>query len=122
MELIKVMNVILARVRAKERESECFGIDSGVREGCIMSPWDFNVYMNTVMKDVKMRVGRMEVRFLEEGREYRLHILLCANYLVLCSGLEEDLKGILGFFVKACRIRGLRINADKTKLCDGVGW
>ena len=29
-------------------------IDGGVRQGCIMAPWLFKVYMNTVMKEVKM--------------------------------------------------------------------
>ena len=36
-----------------------FRIDSGVRQGCIMSPWLFNVYMHTVMKEVEMEMGRM---------------------------------------------------------------
>ena len=31
-------------VRVKGGESQCFKIDSGVRQGCIMSPWLFNVY------------------------------------------------------------------------------
>ena len=34
-------------------------IEYGVRQGCIMSIWLFNMYMDAVM----------EVRFLEEGRE-----------------------------------------------------
>ena len=42
-----------ACVRIKEDESEWFRIDSGVRQGCIMSPWLFNVYMDAVMKDWK---------------------------------------------------------------------
>ena len=32
-------------VRVKGGESEQFRIDRGVRQGCIMSPWLFNVYM-----------------------------------------------------------------------------
>ena len=32
--------------RLKENESEWFGIYNGVRQGCIMSPWQFNVYMD----------------------------------------------------------------------------
>ena len=40
-----------------------FRIESGVRQGCIMSPWLFNVYM----KDVKMGMGRRGVSFLEDG-------------------------------------------------------
>ena len=51
----------LACVIVKVSESEGFGrIDSGVRQGCIMSPY---------MKEVKMENGKRRVRFLEEGRE-----------------------------------------------------
>ena len=32
----------------KEGESKCFGIESGMRQGCILSPWLFNVYMDAV--------------------------------------------------------------------------
>ena len=35
-------------------------IDSVVRQGFIMSPWLFNVYMDEVMKEVKMVMGRRE--------------------------------------------------------------
>ena len=56
-------------VRVKGGESECFRIDSGVRQGYIMSHWLFNVYMDGVMKKVKMGMGRRGVRFLEDGRE-----------------------------------------------------
>ena len=42
----------------KRGESECFRIDSGVRQVCIMFSWLFNVYMDAVMKEVKMGMGR----------------------------------------------------------------
>ena len=48
----------LTRVRVKGSESECFRNDSSVRQGCIMSPWLFNVYMDAVMKEVKMGRGK----------------------------------------------------------------
>ena len=57
----------LACVRVKGGESECFRINSSVRQECIMSPWLFNVYMDTVMNEVKMGIGisgggkRMEI-------------------------------------------------------------
>ena len=35
-----------------------FKIDSGVKQGYIMSPWLFNIYFNTVMKEVKMGMER----------------------------------------------------------------
>ena len=48
-----------------------------------MFPWVFNVYMNPVIKEVKMVMRRMGVRFLKEGREWRLPGLLYADDLVL---------------------------------------
>ena len=50
----------LSYVRVKGCESECFRIDSGVRQGCIMSPWLFNLYMDGVMKEGKMGMGSIQ--------------------------------------------------------------
>ena len=74
-----------ACVRVKGDESEWFRKDSGMRQGCIMSPWLFNLYMDVVMKEVKMGMGRRRVSFLEDGRECRLRCLLYADDLVLCG-------------------------------------
>ena len=63
-----------------------------MRQGCIVSPWLFNLYMDGVMKEVKMWMGMRGVSFLEDGREWRLPGLLNANDLVLCDQSEEDLR------------------------------
>ena len=59
----------VACIRVKGCESECFMINSGVRQGCIMFSWLCNVYMDAEMNEIKMGMGRMGMRFLEEGRE-----------------------------------------------------
>ena len=48
----------LAYFRVKGKENERFSIDSGVGQWCIMFPWLFNVYMDAVMDEVKMGMGR----------------------------------------------------------------
>ena len=53
----------LACIRVKESESKCFRIDSSVRQGCIIFPLLFNVYMEAVMKEMKMGMGRKGTRF-----------------------------------------------------------
>ena len=54
----------------------------------------------------------------KRGREWRLPGLLYADDLVLCgdSGSEEDLRVMVGRFVEMCNIRGLRVNASKSKV------
>ena len=52
------LRISLACVGIKGVDSECFRVDIGVRQGCIMSPWGFNVHMDAVMKEVKMGMGR----------------------------------------------------------------
>ena len=44
------------------------------------------------MKEVKVGMGRMGVRFLKEGREWRSPGVLYADDLILCGKLEEDLR------------------------------
>ena len=66
----------LACVIVKEGESEWFGINSGVRQCCIVSHRLFNVYKDAVM----------------EGRDWRLPGSLYADDLVLCDESEEDLR------------------------------
>ena len=106
----------LACVRVKGGENDPCRIDSGVRQGCLMSLWLFNVYMDAVMKEVKMGMGRWGVRFLEERRKWRLPSLLYADDMVLYGELEEDMRAMVGRFAEVCRWRGLKVNAGKSKV------
>ena len=42
--------------------------------------------------------------------------LLHAGDLVLCGESEEDLRVMVGQFAEVCRRRGLKVNADKSKV------
>ena len=82
---------------------KCFWIDNGVKHGCMMSPWLLNVQMDGAMKEVKMGMGRMGMRFMEEGREWRLTDLLYVDDLVLCGKSKEDLRAMVGHFAEVSR-------------------
>ena len=73
-----------------------FRINSGVRQGCIKFPWLFKVYMDTVMEEMNMMMGKRGARFLEEGTEWRLPGLTYADNLVLCG---KDLKVMVEHFL-----------------------
>ena len=96
----------IAYIRVKGGESEYFRIEKALRQVCIMCSWLFNVYMNTEMKKVKMGMGRMGVRFVEEG----------GNCLTSCMWLTWlCLVSQKGHFIEVCRIRSLKVNANKRK-------
>ena len=76
----------------------------------------FIVYMDGVMNEVKMGMGRRGVDFMEDGREWRLPDLLYADDLVLCGESEEDLRVMVGRFTEVGRRRGLKVNVGKSKL------
>ena len=81
-----------------------------------MSPWLFNVYMDTD-EGVKNGKGRRGVRVQENRLEFKLPGLLYADDLVvLCGESEEDLKAIMGRFIEVCRRRGLKGNVGKSKV------
>ena len=97
----------LASVRVKGGENETFRTDSGVRQGCIMSPWLLNVYMDSMMKEVKMEMGG--------GERVKLTGLLYSGGLVFCGVSEENLRVMAGRFVE---VRMRKINAGKSKVME----
>ena len=52
----------------------------------------FIVYMDRVVKELKIGIGRMGVSFMENGREWILPDLVYVDDLVLCGESEEDLR------------------------------
>ena len=43
-----------ACVRVRNKVSEWFLVNVGLRHGCVMSPWLFNVYMDSVFREANM--------------------------------------------------------------------
>ena len=97
----------LACVRVKLGVSKRFRIDSGVRQGCIMSSYLFSEYMECSDERGENGDGK-------DGRECRLPGLLYADDLVICGESEEDLRVMVGQFGEVCR-RGLKVSTSKSK-------
>ena len=111
----------LSCVRVSGGKIEFFRIDRGLRLGCIMSPQFFNLHMNPVMKEVKMRIGRIGVRFMEEMRKWRLPDLLYTDNLGFCGESEENLTMMAIHFVEVYKRRGLKVKTDKSKVMVSGG-
>ena len=81
-----------------------------------MFSWLLNVYLDEVIKEVKMGMGRRGVRFQGERREGRYPGLLYADDLVSYGESEEELRATVGRFVEVCRRKCLKVNAGKSNV------
>ncbi len=45
--------------------SESFNTEVGVRQGCVMSPWLFNIYMDGCIREMKVGVRELGARQCE---------------------------------------------------------
>ena len=76
-----------AKMKVGEQYSEWLKVDQGVRLGCILLPWLFNVLLDSIVKEA--REGFMEgVRLGKEN----VDVLLFADNKVLIADSEESLQ------------------------------
>ena len=56
-----------------------------LRQGCVMSPWLFNVYMDGVVREVNTRVlgKQRELMHANDGRFEKSHLLFAADTAVI---------------------------------------
>ena len=61
--------------------SEWFQVNVGLRQGCVMSSWFFNVYMDGVVREVNVRVlGKgLELLRANDGVRFEINQLLFAD-------------------------------------------
>ena len=72
------------------------------------------MHLERVMEEVKEGMGRMGVRFSEEGSEWILPGILYVNDLVSGES-EEDLRVMIEQFVGECKRRGKRCNQIRAR-------
>ena len=97
-------------VRLNGVYTEWFQVTGGLKQGCLLSPLLFNLYVNDL-------IG--EINSLEEGIEIgdeRLNLLLYADDIVLVAPSEAGLQSMLTCLNTWCNKWRLKINVDKTKV------
>ena len=117
-----------ACVRVGNMMSDWFPVKVGLRQGCVMSPWLFNLYVDGVVREVNARVlGRGLEWVGEDDHAWELNQLLFADDTVFVADSEEKLQRLVTEFGRVCERRKLRINVGKSKVMrcsrdmNGVG-
>ena len=106
-----------ACVRVGDEVSEWFPVRMGVRQGCVMSPWLFNLFIDGVVREVNASVlGRGLGLVDERDRMWELNQLLFADDAVFVADSEEKLCRLVTEFGRVCERRKLRVNVGKSKV------
>ena len=107
-----------ACVRVGNKESNSFGVKVGLRQGCVMSPWLFNVYMDGVVREVNIKVGERGLGLIEgdRGQNWVVNQVLFADDTALVADSEVVLQQLVTEFGRVCDRRKLKVNVDKSKV------
>ena len=103
-----------ACVRVCRKKTDFFGVGVGLRQGCVMSPWLFNVFIDSVVKGMN-RGGKGAVMVGPEGR-WEVSVLLFDDDAVLVSDKRENLECLVAEFERMCREKKLKVNPGKSKV------
>ena len=111
-----------ACVRVGNDVSEWFPVNVGLRQGCVMSPWLFNVYMDGVVREGNVRVlGKWLELLSVNGGRFQINQLLFADDTTLVADSEEKLCRLVSEFGRVCNRRKLGVNVGKSKVMRGSG-
>ena len=98
-------------------------VNVGLRQGCVMSPWLFTVYMDGVVREVNVRVlGKGLVLLSANGGRFEINQLLLADDTALVAH-SEKLCRLVSEFGRVCKRRKFRVNVGKSKVmrCSRYG-
>ena len=113
-----------ACVRVGNDVSEYFPVNVGLRQGCVMSPCLFNVYIDGVVREVNVRVLWKGLKLLNaNGGRFEINQLLFTDDTALVADSEEKLCRLVSEFGRVCERRKLRVNVGKSKVmkCSRYG-
>ena len=96
--------------------SQWFKVKKGIRQGCVLSPYLFNIVAEMAMRDA---LHGFEGGLRLGGR--LVNNLRYADDIVLIASSEKELQKLLDRIVQSGESYGLRINASKTKVMRQEG-
>ena len=111
--LSAIYKSVVSCVRIGDRLTEFFDCPAGLRQGCILSPMLFSLFINEIASSVEQQ-GMHGIQLLPGLVE--IFLLLFADDIVLISDTPRGLQNQLDVLSSACKDLFLHINTDKTKV------
>ena len=101
-----------ATVRTGHGTTDWFQIGKGVHQGCVLSPYLFNLYAEYIMRNAGLEEVQAGIKIA--GRN--INNLRYADVTTLMAESEEELKSLLMKMKEESEKVGLKLNIQKTKI------
>ena len=101
-----------ATIRTEHGTTDWFHIGKGVRQGCVLSPWLFNLYAEYIMRNTGLDEAQAGIKIA--GRN--INNLICADDTTFMAKSEEEVKSLLMKVKEESEKVGLKFNIQKTKI------
>ena len=98
-----------ACVKMDHKRGELFDINQGVRQGCVLSPLLFNIFISDLAKELEELDGKMKINDKE------INSIFWADDIIMLADSQEHLQRMLNLLEDYCKKNKLQVNTDKTK-------
>ena len=98
------------QVRTGHGKTDWFQIGKEVRQGCILSPYLFNLYAEYIMRNAGLEEAQTGIKIARRN----INNLRYADDTTLMADSEEELKSLLMKVKEESEKIGLKLNIQKT--------
>ena len=105
-----------ATVRLRHGTTDWFQIGKGVRQGCILSPYLFNLYAHYILRNAGLDEAQAGIKIARRNT----NSLRYADDITLIAESEEELKSLLMKVKEESEKPGLKLNIQKTKIMASI--
>ena len=105
-----IYNNVECCVKVGGRLSKWFEVNHGLKRGCVLSPFLFNMFINSLVTEIHALGIGLDI----DGE--KVAILLYADDVVLLAENEHDLQMLLDVLSSWCVRNSMTVNIDKSKV------
>ena len=99
-----------ACVKIQNQCTEAFKINQGVRQGCVLSPLLFNIFLSDLAKKLDSMDGKVQVHDRE------INTIFWADDIIMLTKNEDTLREMLKTWEEYSNDNKMEVNTDKTKI------
>ena len=101
-----------ATVRTGHGTADWFQVGKEVHQGCVLSPWLFNLYAEHIMQNIRLDEAQAGIKIARRN----INNLRYADDTTLMAESEEELKSLLVKVKEGSEKVDLKLNIQKTKI------